>query len=114
MGYYVPPRPRTKHRQSFHLAAFHNKPCPYCGHQMQVHYPNPHHHRCCPTRDHIIPRSLGGRRTVVVCMGCNNLKVDMHPNAWVRYLADVMPERVEAVRLLFLREVGLDVRVSSG
>lgn len=115
MGYYVPRAAKPKHRQAFYLSEYHCQDCPYCGKQMQVQRPNPHHHKCCPTRDHIIPKSIGGRQTIVVCGACNNAKGDMHPVAWLRYAADMMPERVEAIRLVYLSVgVRLDSPVTVG
>lgn len=106
MGYYIPSRPARKHRQVFHLGSHDGRPCPYCGDTMHVRYPNPHHHRDCPTRDHIIPRCQGGTRTIIVCMDCNNRKADMPPAAWLQYVADWRPERVAHVRAV-LAGVGL-------
>lgn len=40
------------------------------------------------TRDHVIPYSKGGRKTVPCCLRCNNLKGDMMPDVWERYMAD--------------------------
>jgi hypothetical protein len=34
-------------------------------------------------------------------MDCNNRKADMHPVAWLRYVAGWRPDRVEAVRLVY-------------
>lgn len=35
-----------------------------------------------PTRDHVYPKCLGGRRRVWACEACNNIKGDMIPEAW--------------------------------
>lgn len=61
---------------------FHGKPCPYCKRQMDL---NSYHLQ--PTNDHIVPKSLGGRKTVICCLKCNNLKGDMLPEAWAAYMA---------------------------
>ena len=39
------------------------------------------------TRDHVIPRSKGGSRTVWACHACNGLKGDMLPAAWGLFMA---------------------------
>lgn len=38
------------------------------------------------TRDHVRPRSKGGRYTVPCCLACNNLKGDMMPSEWFDYM----------------------------
>lgn len=43
------------------------------------------------TRDHVMPRSLGGKRKVPCCIACNNLKADMTPDQW-RAFRDDNPE----------------------
>jgi hypothetical protein len=40
-----------------------------------------------PTRDHVIPRSRGGREKVICCWKCNSLKGDMMPDEWAAYMA---------------------------
>lgn len=40
-----------------------------------------------PTRDHIHPKSRGGKMTVWACWRCNNLKGDMTEQQWIAYLA---------------------------
>lgn len=37
------------------------------------------------TRDHVTPRSQGGRRTVPCCLPCNTLKGDMSAEEWDRW-----------------------------
>lgn len=34
------------------------------------------------TKDHVIPSSRGGRKTVPACYTCNNTKADMPPDIW--------------------------------
>ena len=34
------------------------------------------------TKDHVMPRALGGVKTVPCCRTCNQMKGDMHPNEW--------------------------------
>lgn len=40
------------------------------------------------TRDHVIPRSKGGTKTVFACLACNNIKGDMMPDEWSAYMAE--------------------------
>jgi hypothetical protein len=56
--------------------------CTYCRREM-VPYSNTH-----PTRDHVIPKSKGGRKTVWCCTKCNNAKGDMLPEEWQRFMQD--------------------------
>lgn len=115
MGYYMPARPPRKRRQAFHLGRYDGRDCPYCGDTMRVRYPNPHHHRDCPTRDHVIPRCHGGMRVIVVCRDCNNRKADKTPADWLRYVAVWRPDRVAQVRAVFAGVgVYLDTVVTRG
>lgn len=43
-------------------------PCYYCGSRLR---------KQAATRDHVVPKSRGGRYTVPCCFSCNNLKADM-------------------------------------
>lgn len=38
------------------------------------------------TRDHVVPESEGGRKTVWACFACNNLKGAMMPREWRRFM----------------------------
>lgn len=38
--------------------------------------------RVAKTRDHVVPRSRGGRKTVPCCRQCNQLKGDWSPEIW--------------------------------
>jgi hypothetical protein len=38
------------------------------------------------TRDHVIPQSLGGTKTVPSCSDCNSLKGDMPPEMWKLFM----------------------------
>jgi hypothetical protein len=58
--------------------------------------------RLHPTRDHIVPHRLGGRKTVVVCYDCNNRKGGLLPGEWLWVLGRVRPERVGTVQELFV------------
>lgn len=39
------------------------------------------------TRDHVLPKCLGGRKTVWACRQCNNLKGDLTPEQWSKVMA---------------------------
>lgn len=58
------------------------KPCHYCKRVMDVRSP-----RLMPTKDHIHPKSQGGRRTVHACSDCNTLKADMTLDEWTLVMA---------------------------
>lgn len=38
------------------------------------------------TRDHIHPKSRGGRKTVIACRACNHIKGDMLFSQWVAFM----------------------------
>jgi hypothetical protein len=38
------------------------------------------------TKDHVIPSSLGGTKTVPACFACNQLKGDMPPEVWDKFM----------------------------
>lgn len=40
------------------------------------------------TRDHVVPKSRGGDRTVWACRLCNAIKGDMLPDEWAAFMAD--------------------------
>lgn len=39
-----------------------------------------------PTRDHVKPKSVGGRKTVPCCRACNELKGSLMPAEWRRFM----------------------------
>jgi hypothetical protein len=43
------------------------------------------------TRDHVIPECRGGTKIVWACFGCNNMKGNMMPHEWLRYM-EMNPE----------------------
>lgn len=59
------------------------KPCPYCG-RVMVAYPvtNP----MAPTRDHIRPKTDGGRVILVCCRTCNGHKGNLALVEWLHEL----------------------------
>lgn len=40
------------------------------------------------TIDHVMPRALGGGPTVESCRACNEVKGDMHPNDWHKFMRE--------------------------
>lgn len=66
----------------------HGLPCAYC-HRTMVAAPS--RSSCMATRDHIVPQSQGGHRTVWACWTCNTLKGEMMPGEW-RKFRDANPE----------------------
>lgn len=62
--------------------AAHGRRCPYCCRQMDLNHP-----RLTPTRDHVVPRSYGGRKIVICCLTCNGIKANMLPEQWESYMA---------------------------
>lgn len=42
-------------------------------------------HELSATRDHVLPRSQGGRFKVWACYSCNNRKADMTPAEWAAF-----------------------------
>lgn len=55
--------------------------CPYCQRTMVKRHPS-----LQPTRDHVVPRSQGGRATVLCCLDCNRIKADLLPLAWSAFM----------------------------
>lgn len=41
-----------------------------------------------PTRDHVHPKSKGGRSTVMACYECNQIKGDMLPTEWAVFMVE--------------------------
>ena len=60
----------------------HGRPCPYCGRQMERFHP-----KLDPTRDHVMPQSLGGTKIIICCAQCNHIKADMPPDVWAGFMA---------------------------
>lgn len=81
------------------LQLFDGKPCPYCCRSMAI------NDLClAPTRDHHpVPKSKGGRRTIVVCHQCNNIKGDRSAVEWAVFMVEnpewwVVKRKVPRVR----------------
>lgn len=71
-------------RLSYTLSMFQDRPCPYCTRLMDLERDS-----LMPTRDHYpIPKSRGGRRTIICCYTCNNMKGDMSAHDWAAFMAE--------------------------
>lgn len=82
---------------SARLIAARAHPCPYCGAVMKGQRVTHANH---PTREHVVPRALGGGPTIIVCRRCNNHKGDMTLDEWADALAlahDYRAKRVAAL-----------------
>lgn len=60
------------------LRTQHGKACHWCRRPMMLQSP-----KWRPTRDHVIPRSVGGTIIKIACFACNQLKGDMPAPLWV-------------------------------
>lgn len=56
----------------------HDKPCYWCRRPMRGESA-----KWRPTRDHVIPRALGGTIIKIACFACNQLNGDMPAPLWV-------------------------------
>lgn len=86
-------------------AEFISKPCPYCGVPMTM--PTGEEGRAPRTSeslDHIVPRSKGGRETVVVCVACNH---DKHHLSLAEYRA-VLCVRRRCIHLFHYERIALE------
>lgn len=64
------------------LTRYHGKLCPYCERQMDI-----FHDKLMPTRDHIVPKIMGGREKLICCRFCNQTKGHMMPDEWDAFRA---------------------------
>lgn len=61
--------------------------CTYCKRQLaKPTSPS----RTAMTRDHVMPKCVGGTRRVRCCRQCNGLKGDIHPSVW-RWFTETFP-----------------------
>lgn len=62
--------------------------CAYCKRKMTI----PRFHRqndgLARTRDHYVPKSFGGSRTIFACRACNSVKADMMPDEWKIFMEE--------------------------
>lgn len=72
----------NKHTKITRLSRALGQPCAYCWRSMTFTVPGRR-----PTRDHIHPKSQGGRMTVWACESCNNMKGDMTQDQWSKFMA---------------------------
>lgn len=70
-------------------------PCPYCGRVMDWRGFGPE----SVSREHVIPRSVGGTIVIIACQGCNNEKGAMSPFEWIEYLYEE-GRRQDAIRAI--------------
>lgn len=66
----------------------HGEKCTYCKRRLES---VGSLSRVAATRDHVVPKSRGGREKVWACRQCNELKRDMLPNDW-RAFMECYPE----------------------
>lgn len=59
--------------------------CHYCRRVLE---PATSLSRLAYTRDHVVPRAMGGRETVPCCRYCNHLKGDTHLDVWDVFMRD--------------------------
>ncbi len=71
--------------------------CPYCGQRMDG---RKRKHRNSPSRDHVYPRSKGGRRTIIVCNGCNSDKGNLTLDEWALILLRRRDRRAQFVMFI--------------
>lgn len=63
---------------AINLRLYHGKPCHWCRRPMMR-----ESEKWRPTRDHVIPKAVGGTIIRIACHDCNNLKGDMPAPLWV-------------------------------
>lgn len=55
------------------------------------------------TKDHIVPRAMGGTKWLPCCRACNHMKEDMHPEKWREFIKkyprwwDMYPKTAAAI-----------------
>lgn len=57
--------------------------CTYCRRRLEA---KGSRGRLAATRDHVMPKMHGGRRTVWCCRQCNTLKANMMPSEWSEFM----------------------------
>ena len=65
------------------------KACVWCRRPLAWHRANPG--ALQPTRDHVVPKSQEGKATAWCCLACNQIKGDMNPHQWARFM-DAVPQ----------------------
>lgn len=59
--------------------------CTYCLRALSSHSDRA---STAATKDHVMPKSVGGTRKVPCCRLCNQLKGDIHPSVWRWFTAN--------------------------
>lgn len=62
----------------------HGGRCVYCDRRTQS--PERKKTKVSATRDHVTPKSQGGRAWVLACLQCNGLKGDLSPAQWATFM----------------------------
>jgi 5-methylcytosine-specific restriction endonuclease McrA len=57
--------------------------CAYCHRRMES---TTSPSRLAATRDHVIPKALGGTYRIWCCRTCNNIKGSMTPDEWSQFM----------------------------
>jgi hypothetical protein len=83
------------------LRYIHVRACPYCGKAMDPSLPG--NHPKAPTKDHVHPKSRGGRWHVMVCSRCNNHKSDHTIREWLEMLRAKGDERVAWIEQFIIK-----------
>lgn len=81
------------------LTAMRGERCPYCNITMR----GTKNRLDSPTRDHIVPRSRAGKRTIIVCRRCNQDKADRDLEEWLGVLEETRDLRRRSVSILLGR-----------
>lgn len=98
LGAYIVGKGRKKAKKRRGASPRQSKTCAYCGVTMRQ-----ESEQLRPTKDHVVPKRLGGRKKVAACNACNHAKGGMTPAEWLRYVATNMPHRHEAVFSMYQR-----------
>lgn len=70
--------------------------CPYCLRTLEQRFTQGRPVSTFPTRDHVVPKSLGGRITIICCVRCNNQKGDMMPDEWLDCIQVTRPHALDS------------------
>lgn len=61
--------------------------CVWC--RRRINYRERYPHPLSPTKDHVVPLVMGGRSFRWCCLACNQIKGDMSPFQWTRFMETV-------------------------
>src|SRR5579872_3090655 len=62
---------------------------------------------CILTRDHVVPRSQGGKTILLVCSQCNQSKKNLSLVNWIATLSQDSPQHIYASRFLEMPSVDI-------